>query len=81
MPRLKPTSSSTPSATSPASSIAFGPDAAMMSGIGRRAANASLPGVPPKSTDSPASSARTVRRHSRISASVAARRPMVLAEV
>jgi len=38
MPRLKPTSSSTPSAISPATSIAFGPEAAMMTGIRRFAA-------------------------------------------
>ena len=49
--------------------------------IAPSAAKVSRPGVPPKSTEPPASSARTVRRHSRISASVAARRPMVLAEV
>jgi len=37
--------------------------------------------VPEKSTLSPASSARTVLMQSRISASVAGLRPMVLAEV
>src|SRR3989454_786163 len=46
-----------------------------------RPGRAPPPGGPPKPPDPPPSSARTVRRHSRISASVAARRPMVLAEV
>jgi hypothetical protein len=38
MPRLKPTSSSTPSAISPATSIVFGPEAAMITGMCRPAA-------------------------------------------
>ena len=81
MPRLKPTSSSTPSATSAATSMALKPDAAMMIGTGARLPNARRPFVPSKSTLSPASSALTVAMHARISASVAALRPMVLAEV
>ena len=53
----------------------------MMRGIRLLAAQPRRPGVPAKSTLSPASSVRTVRMHSRISASVAGLRPMVLADV
>jgi hypothetical protein len=81
MPGLQPTSSSTPSAISPATSMAFGPEAAMRSGMRRPEAYVSRPGVPSKSTASPASSPRTARKQARISPSVAAFRPMVLAEV
>jgi hypothetical protein len=81
MPRWNPTSSMTPSATSPASSIALGPDAAISRDTGRPDAYARRPDVPSKSTASPARSFRTVVIVVRISARVAGLRPIVLAEV
>jgi hypothetical protein len=71
----------TPSATSPASSIALGPEAAMSRDTGLPLANARRPGVPWKSTASPARSLRSSVMHCRISASVAGLRPIVLADV
>ena len=69
-PALKPTSSSTPSAISPASSIAFGPEAAISSGMGRFAAERQTPGVL-RSRGFRREQPRTLVRHPRISASVA----------
>ena len=82
MPRLNPTRRSAPSAISPATSMALGPDAAMTIGIGRFDANPRrVREPPPQSTSRPSSSAFTARIEARISASVAGFLPIVLADV
>src|SRR5216683_551499 len=56
----------TPSAISPASSIAFGPEAAISTGMCRPDAYARRPDVVPKSIASPARSTRSAVMHARL---------------